>query len=468
MPSLPEAPSANSLPTAKKIYQAGTLRYTLRGLLILALWLLWGDFAFTFFESIFSPFIPLYLKDFHASNKLIGIMTGSIAGLVNIFFLPNISQASDRYRSRFGRRIPFLIVVTPLAVIALVAIGFVPEIAGWFQSRVLVHVAPAFSGDVLILTLLCGFVVCYHFFNMVLVNGYTWLLRDVVPLELMARFLGWFRIVGTVSSCAFLWFVFPHLMTNRKAVFLCAGLFYLVAFLVMCLNVKEGEYPPPPPKEERPGLLKSFGLYFQQCLSLPIYRNFFIAWVLTVAASVCAQPFSLLFVTHTLSLDMNSLGKIFAWGSAISALINLPMGWLCDKFNSLRVAIIALSVLVLLSLLSALFIHDRETYVIFYLVGIFPTVAWSIGSMAASMKLFPEEMFGEFSAGMNVFACGGLILGNYLMGELIDLAQSNYRITFLWSAILFALALYPLFLVYRDWKKNGGIHNYTPPLPLKK
>jgi MFS family permease len=466
--STPEAPKADSFPVAKKVYQIGTLRYTLRSLFILALWLLWGDFAYSFFESIFSPFIPLYLKDFNASNKLIGIMTGSIAGFVNVFLLPNISQASDRYRSRFGRRIPFLVAVTPLVVISLIAIGFVPEIAAWFQSRILVHIAPAFSENALILTLLCGFVVCYHVFNMVLVNGYTWLLRDVVPLELMARFLGWFRMVGIASSCVFLWYVFPHLMTDRKTVFLCAGLFYLVAFLVMCLNVKEGDYPPPTPKEDRPGLLKSFALYFQQCLTLPIYRNYIIAWVLIVAASTCSQPFSLLFVTHTLNIDMTSLGRIFAVGSAVNFVVLLPMGWVCDKFNSLRVAIIAMSLLVLLSVLSALFIHDRTTYVIFYFAGILPSVAWSIGSMAASMNLFPEKMFGEFSAALNVFGCGGLILGNFLMGEVIDLAQSNYRVTFVWSATLFALALYPLILVYRDWKKHGGEHNYIAPLPSKK
>jgi maltose/moltooligosaccharide transporter len=448
----PSPPADSALPG--KFYQAGSLRYTFRGVLILALWLLWGDFAFTFFESVFAPFIPLYLKDLHASNKLIAVMTGSIAGIVNIFFLPNISQASDRFRSRFGRRIPFLAAVTPLAVISLIAIGLVPDIAQWFQS-------PAWT-----LPLLCGFVVCYHFFNMVLVNGYTWLLRDVVPLELMARFLGWFRIIGTATSCLFSWLVFPHLMTERRAVFLGAGIFYLVAFLIMCLNVKEGEYPPPP-QEKRPGLLKSFALYFRQCLTLPIYRNFFIAWVFIVGATACAQPFSLLFVTQTLNIDMSSLGLIFAWGQALTALIFLPMGWVCDRFDSLRVSIIALSALTVLSLFSALFIHDRGSYVIFYLAGILPGVAWTISSLAASMKLFPERMFGEFSAGLNVFGCGGLIFGNYLMGEFIDLSQNNYRITFYWSAALYALALYPLVLVFRDWKKYGGNVGYRAPEPLE-
>jgi len=144
-----------------KLYHAGTLRYTLRGLLILSVWLLWGDFAFSFFENIFGRILPFYLKDLHASNTLIGVMTGSIAGAVNILFLPNISQWSDHYRSRLGRRIPFLYVVTPLTVAALVAVGFAPAIAGWVQARVLVHFAPVVSGTALVLILLCALVVCY-------------------------------------------------------------------------------------------------------------------------------------------------------------------------------------------------------------------------------------------------------------------------------------------------------------------
>src|SRR5437667_3052 len=122
--------------SAEKTYEAGTLRYTRRGLGILFVWLLWGDFAFTFFESIFGRFIPLYLKDLQASNTLIGVMTGSFVGLINLFFLPNISRWSDAFRSRLGRRIPFLYVVAPLTVASLILVGFAPEIGAWLHQRV--------------------------------------------------------------------------------------------------------------------------------------------------------------------------------------------------------------------------------------------------------------------------------------------------------------------------------------------
>ncbi len=449
--------------TPPKVFQTGSLRYTWQTLSILFVWLLWGDFAFTFFENIFGRFIPLYLKDLHSSNSLIGIMTGSIAGAVNVCFMPNISQWSDRTRSRWGRRIPFLYVATPLTVVSLIAVGFAPEIAGWIHRGLLIHLAPAVSETGFILTLLCAVIVSYHFFNMVLVNAYTWLQRDVVPQEVMGRFLSWIRIVSTLGNFLFLWYVFPHLKAHREGVFLGIGLFYLIAFLLMCLNVKEGEYPPPPSKEETPGMLKSFLLYFRECLCLPIYRNFFIAWVLVIGATSCAQPFSILFAREGLGLDMDSMGKIFAWGSAVSALVYLPMGWICDRLTPLRLALGSLGALMAFSLLACLSIHSRQGFLIYTLAWTLPMVAWSLGASAATMTLFPPAKFGQFSAGLNVFGCGGIILGNYLMGKLIDLVHSDYRITFVWSTVLFALAIYPFSLVYRDWQRHGRPHRYVPP-----
>ncbi len=80
--------TANVPPTPVTEYKTGSLTYSKKGLLILSLWLLWGDFAFQFFESIFARFMPIFLKELNASNTLIGIMTGSFAGLVNVLFLP--------------------------------------------------------------------------------------------------------------------------------------------------------------------------------------------------------------------------------------------------------------------------------------------------------------------------------------------------------------------------------------------
>lgn len=444
-----------------KIYRAGTLTYTLRGLFVLFAWLLWGDFAFAFFESIFGRFIPLYLKDMQASNTLIGVMTGSIAGGLNLFLLPGISQWSDRCRTRWGRRIPFLAVTTPLTVGALISVGFAPEMGTWLHQRVILHFAPEVSVGAVILTLLCAFVVFFHYFNMVLVNAFTWLLRDVVPLELMGRFLSWFRIVTTLSSMAFSWYVFPYVISHRKEVCVGVGLFYLVMFLLMCWNVKEGEYPPP--QENKQGIFQSFALYFRECFSVPLYRNYFLAIIL-VALGGCAGPFFLLFFRNSLGLSMEDLGMVFTLGAATTALAYLPMGWLCDRLTPIRVSIASQAGMFVVTILSFIFIKDKSSLILFTVVGSIISVGWGLGSATLTMKLFPAGKFGQFSAGVNIFGCGIAIAGNYLIGIFLDLVNSNYRMVYLWAAIG-GLSLLPMLLVYRDWKRHGGPGNYIPPDP---
>lgn len=242
------AVSAASSTAAPEKYHMGTLAYTRSGLLALSLWLLWGDFALQFFESIFSRFLPIYLKEFHASNTLIGLMTGSFAGLVNVLFLPGISKWSDNARSSLGRRIPFLYVVTPFLVGTLILFGFAPEIVSQLFRAFSAHLPSAVSENEVILGLLSLLMVGFHFFNMVLLNVYNWLIRDVVPLAVVSRFLAWFRIVSTIGSIFFLWFIFPHLLARRREICLAIGLFYLAVFWLMCNRVKGG----PIPRDRRP------------------------------------------------------------------------------------------------------------------------------------------------------------------------------------------------------------------------
>lgn len=446
-------------------YTTENLAYSKSGLLILSFWLLWGDFAFNFFETVFGRFLPLFLKDLEASNTLIGVMTGSFAGLVNILFLPGISRWSDDLRTSLGRRIPLLYVVTPLTVAAVIGVGFSPEIGGWLFERVPPGLSAGITKAGFILGLISALVASFHFFNMVLVNAYNWLIRDVVPLEVMARFLAWFSMVGTISSALFLCFVFPHLMTHRKEIFLTVGIFYLLAFFLMCWKVKEGKYPPPTPQADRPGVLKTFVVYFHECLQIPLYRNFFLVYLLVTAALNCAGNFITLFARETLGLDMGGMGHIFAYTAAISLVFYYPLGWLCDRFSPMHVAVGSIIAICLGAILAPILVHSRDGFLAYSIAFSLPCVAWQLSQRASSMKLFPAEKFGQFSSGLNVFGCGALIVGNVLIGALMDMVHSNYRMAFLWTAVISATAIFPMILVIRGWKKHGGYENYVPPLP---
>lgn len=68
-------------------------------------WLLWGDFAFNLMEVVAGSFIPLKLKHLDAPNWMLGLFVTTVPSLLGITFAPVISVASDRTRSRWGRRI---------------------------------------------------------------------------------------------------------------------------------------------------------------------------------------------------------------------------------------------------------------------------------------------------------------------------------------------------------------------------
>jgi MFS family permease len=450
---------------------SGTLRYTVTGLAVLFCWLLWGDFCFTVFESIFSKFLPLYMNDLKASNTLIGVMTGSIAGVLNILFLPGISIWSDRYRGRWGRRIPFLLWAMPCTVASLILIGFAPEIGDWLFSKV--GHSLGITQAALILGILGVVVASYSFFNMVLVNIYQCLLRDVVPLELMARFLALFRTVGTAAGFLFFYSLFPYLITYRKLLCISVGVVCVISFLLMCFGVREGEYPPPPPKPARDGISSYFRdyfrtlyVYFRDCLSVDIYRNYLIMYAMVTAASTCASPFVVLFARETLGLSMDDMGKVYAWAMLPPLVLNIPFGYVCEKFSPLRVVIASLAGFTAVSAYVFFAGHDLKTWFIYAVVlCALPNVAWGLAQTATTMVLFPVQKFAQLSSSINVLGYGSVVLGSWLAGRYIDLFGGNYRMIFLWSLFWFAAALVPMFLVYRGWKRRGGLQGYIPPLP---
>ncbi len=409
--------------------------------------------------------MPIYLESLHASNTLIGIVTGGLAGLVNVLFLPNISQWSDRFRSKLGRRIPFLLVVTPLTTLSLMAVGFSPEIAAWCHRYVTAEIAPWLTQSTLLLSLICVFAVSFHFFNMVLVGAYNWLLRDVVPQVFMARFLSWFRVVGTVASVIFLFYVFPVIMSYRRTTFLLMGGFYMVVFMTMCWKVREGQYPDPETGNARDNFLSRFGTYFRDCLSVPLYRNYFIVYLLVLMAGMSATSFSTLYASKTLGLSMADMGHLWAYAQIASAFLFAPVGWLCERFTPMRVVFCSIGLLLFGALCAYFLVHDKLTWMIYSLLISIPFVGWGLGSMTVTMQLFPQKYFGQFSAGVNVFGCGGLFVGNYLIGVFMDLNHSNYRMVFLWSAFFYMLATIPMLALYRAWKNHGGPDHYEAPLP---
>jgi len=109
-------------------YQCGRLIYTKAGLFTLFSWLLWGDFCFSLMETIWPNILPLMLKSKGTPNTILSLVITTIPSAMNFVMNPIISTASDRYRGRRGRRIPFLLGATPFITLFLILLGFSKQI----------------------------------------------------------------------------------------------------------------------------------------------------------------------------------------------------------------------------------------------------------------------------------------------------------------------------------------------------
>ncbi len=107
-------------------WTAGTLRYDQRQLVILFFWLMWNDFSVMLIESVTSLTQVLY-QDNGASFTQMAMFT-SLAGYLTMWINPWCSTWSDRFRSRWGRRRPFLFVAVPLFALGLVTLPYMPQI----------------------------------------------------------------------------------------------------------------------------------------------------------------------------------------------------------------------------------------------------------------------------------------------------------------------------------------------------
>lgn len=88
------------------------------------MWLLgFGFFSISLGWSLYNAFVPFFLNDFLSSTALIGFLM-TIDNYFALFLQPYIGNKSDRTHSRFGRRMPYLLIGIPLAALFYALIPF--------------------------------------------------------------------------------------------------------------------------------------------------------------------------------------------------------------------------------------------------------------------------------------------------------------------------------------------------------
>lgn len=473
-------PPGRPAETPLSSYRCGTLAYTKAGIFTLFTWLLWGDFCFSLMEAVWPSVLPLTLKSFNAPNTAVALIMTTIPSAMNFVLNPIISTISDRYRSeKYGRRIPFLLFATPFITILLILMGFSREISQSLHG-LLVARAPQLSPEMIGIMLVCLLIVLFRFFELFVNTIYWYLFNDVVPPALIGRFLGFFRVIGALAGALFNFFIFRYAESHTSWIFIGAALLYGVSFIFMCLNVKEGEYPPPDPMTSKRGNPVGYlKVFLKECFSHRIFRLIFLTnglWMI----GYCITPFNI-FLAVSLGLSLDEFGKINGIGGLIGVLLMYPAGVLMDRIHPLRVMLLAAVALCLVTPLNLVFLwfqlsHSATFWLYSVTVGLsLPLLMiYPAASFPMVMRIFPHERFGQFCSANAMCGAAATIVGGMAGGIFLDLLKPTnpqpdfcYRYIAVWGTLFFVLALLALIATYREWQKLGGDHHYKPPIEDK-
>ena len=466
-------------------YHVGTLAYTKMSLAMLFFWLLWGDFCYQLMESVTPSIMPLRMQDLGATNKEIGLLTGSIPTFVYMVMNPIISFKSDRFRSRWGRRIPFIFVTLPFLVLSLIGLAFSGQIAAWTQA----HVGAVFSNvppKRAAMYVIAGLLVIFTFFNTFLTSVFWYLFNDVVPELLLARFMSLFRIISMLSAALYTFEIFRFAGTHSTAIFLGAAALYFVGFGLMCVFVREGKYPPPPKYTgNKSGAVAAVKTFAIECHSSPMYWN---QWIICIIGSFGGAAGGLggtgitafaIFYYQSLGMNLEQIGDIFTVTLLGTGILIPISGWLADRYHPFRVV---LAGALLGSLIATpvnfiwLFWHPSTVVAYWICLGIAlllfaPSNALSgIYDPPLLMRIFPRSRFGQFCATNAIWRNIGGVIGPFTAGSFLDYMEKTvgkkeaYFFIPVWQTVFAIPALYFLFRLFWSWKRHGGDESYVPPM----
>jgi maltose/moltooligosaccharide transporter len=435
--------------------------YTTTGLVILFGWLLFGDLAWQLKDRSVTTTAQLLLRKYQASDFLIGLLIGSLPAAIGMMLGPVVSVKSDRHRGRWGRRIPFLMIPLPFVILSMQGLALSPVLGAKIHQLLGSH-SLGIEHCVIISFSLCWII--FEISTIITNSVFGGLINDVVPQEVIGRFFGLFRMIGLIDGIIFNFLLIKHAEEYFYWIFVGTGLFYGIGIGLMCMMVKEGDYPLVESTcEIRPrGWLLNAKAYFRECYTNPYYLWVFSASTLCLLSYGPVNGFSI-FYAKSLGMSMELYGRYITASYVISIGFAYFLGVLADRYHPLRIGIVTMSLYCCLTMWSFFNVNSAQQFGVAYMAHTVIAGTYLTSMASIGQRLYPKLKFAQFAsaAGLLQATCTSLLPP--LMGLFLDRSGHDYRLTFLVAGILAILGLVALVKVHKQFLQLGGPKNYIAP-----
>lgn len=366
-------------------------------LVVLCALLLIGDLGWSLRERSVQELFKLHLLGYSQDATLLNLLIGAIPALIALSLGPAIGAWSDRTRSRWGRRIPFVLATAAISGAAMVGM--------------------ACSTSLAMLAL------CWTAFEMAAIVGnplFMALINDTVPRPVLGRFFGLFRIVSLATGAGFFALFFRNdLVLVFQPLLLFVAAVYLGCMLLVCFRVREPE--PMARSENPPGRSLRDG----DSQWIPLFAAIALGAVMVLPININA-----LYACAQFGADAGDFGTAIALTYAISTLLAWPMGWLADRYHPLRVGAVVLALYAFSMLVAWRVVEGRESFLAALVTHGVLAGCFITGTVSLLPALLPRERFSQLAAMSASLTALFVALSTLGLGALLDAVGRDYRLLY--------------------------------------
>ncbi|MCL2209107.1 MAG: MFS transporter [Treponema sp.] len=381
-----------------------------------------GFFASSIAWSVYNSFVPQILEGFISSTMLIGLVM-TVDNVFGVIFQPLFGNLSDKTRTRFGKRMPYIFIGIPVCAAAFALIPYMNTL--W---------------TIMVMLIIFTFVMSAWRSPVVA------LMPDLTPGPLRSQANGIVNLMGGVGSVfAFLLGgILFNFWLNKTGngfplPFIMSSAMMLLALAVLALFVREPKQAYEPENKTNTVKLK-LDKDEKKSLLLILFGVFL--WFTGYNA---VETFFTLYATNTLGMTAGDAAMTLSIFSITFLTFAVPAGFIGARIGRRKAILIGLSGVTVLFLPLA-FIADAWAARICLFLGGFSWALVNINSLPMVVRISGEEKIGTFIGYYYFFSFSSQIVSPVLFGFIRDLTGS-YKTLFLYACIAFALAMASLFFV---------------------
>lgn len=390
-----------------------------------------GFFGISIITGINKSYVAPFLgTDFGLRANEVSLVV-TLATIVTFLIQPMIGSVSDNTRTRFGRRMPFIIIFAPVAALgfALLPVLVQPGLLWVFIAGLLVTT------------------IALALFRTPVIA----LMPDITPSPFRSQANGLINLMGGIGGIlAFALGAYLYGL-NRALPFFAAAVALVLACAIVVWKIQEPKDSDTKAVEARPDLIQSLRVVLaeREKSALLLFLAIF-SWFVGYNG---VETFFTLYGVKMLKLQPNNAAFLLSFLALMFVLFAVPSGYIAGRVGRRKTILTGIASLAILLTVVRVLPYELQTSgvglpILLALIGI----SWSlinVNSLAMVVDVAPQTELGTYTGLYYFFSTAAAVIGPILAGYLIEAMGGDYGMIFLIAPITLVFAFVFMFAVRR-------------------